>query len=211
MSRNFLPTTLRRTLRRARHRAYLMYDQQRQALLVRRSGLFDAAWYLKEYPDVAAQKIDPLLHYLRHGAHEGRDPSSMFSTWGYVERYPEACTEGVNPLIYFLTRGRQKGHAAVRKDYAYWIEQYDVLSDEDRVVFQRAIQNLSIKPLMSVVLPVYNTNPAHLALAIESVIAQLYPYWELCISDDASTIPEAREVLDQFAQKDSRIKVSYRR
>jgi glycosyltransferase involved in cell wall biosynthesis/SAM-dependent methyltransferase len=40
----------------------------------RRAGklAFDAAWYLKQYPDVAAAGIDPLRHYLDHGRHEGR-------------------------------------------------------------------------------------------------------------------------------------------
>ena len=33
---------------------------------------FDAAWYLEQYPDVAAAGIDPLRHYLDYGRHEGR-------------------------------------------------------------------------------------------------------------------------------------------
>jgi glycosyltransferase involved in cell wall biosynthesis/ubiquinone/menaquinone biosynthesis C-methylase UbiE len=33
---------------------------------------FDAAWYLKRYPDVAAASIDPLRHYLDYGRDEGR-------------------------------------------------------------------------------------------------------------------------------------------
>src|SRR5215470_15494290 len=37
------------------------------------SGLFDAEWYLAQNPDVAAAGINPLVHYLRHGAAEGRD------------------------------------------------------------------------------------------------------------------------------------------
>lgn len=40
------------------------------------SGLFDGDWYLREYPDVAAAGMDPLLHYVRHGEKEGRLPNS---------------------------------------------------------------------------------------------------------------------------------------
>src|SRR6185312_9762661 len=43
-----------------------------------------------------------------------------------------------------------------------------------------------------------------------SVIGQSYSHWELCISDDASTDPELRQVMNGFAKTDSRIKVSYR-
>ena len=59
-------------------------------------------------------------------------------------------------------------------------------------------------------MPVYNTDPAQLERAIQSVINQLYPYWELCISDDASTNPAVRPILEKFAKTDSRIKVAYR-
>ena len=33
---------------------------------------FDKKWYLNEYPDVAASKVDPWLHYKDWGIHEGR-------------------------------------------------------------------------------------------------------------------------------------------
>jgi GT2 family glycosyltransferase len=46
--------------------------------------------------------------------------------------------------------------------------------------------------------------------AVESVKNQIYPHWELCIADDASTLPSVREVLDGYAAGDSRVKVRYR-
>jgi hypothetical protein len=52
--------------------------------LVRASGLFDEAWYLERYPDVAAAGIDPVRHYLETGAAEGRDPSPLFNTRFYA-------------------------------------------------------------------------------------------------------------------------------
>ena len=42
---------------------------------LRRSGLFDAEWYLREYTDVAEAGIDPLRHYIEFGAKEGRAPN----------------------------------------------------------------------------------------------------------------------------------------
>jgi GT2 family glycosyltransferase/SAM-dependent methyltransferase len=39
------------------------------------------------------------------------------------------------------------------------------------------------------------------------VLAQLYAHWELCIADDASTVPHVKDILDEYAQRDRRIKV----
>jgi GT2 family glycosyltransferase len=58
----------------------------------------------------------------------------------------------------------------------------------------------------SVVMPVFNTDPRWLRRAIESVRAQVYPHWELCIADDASTNTATITCLKEFAG-DSRIKI----
>jgi GT2 family glycosyltransferase len=56
-------------------------------------------------------------------------------------------------------------------------------------------------------MPVYETPESYLREAIESVLGQLYPHWELCIADDASTKPHVRTVLEQYCRRDPRIKV----
>src|SRR5258708_1588049 len=40
------------------------------------NATFDAAYYLAMNPEVAAQRIDPFIHYLHHGEAEGRRPLS---------------------------------------------------------------------------------------------------------------------------------------
>ena len=40
---------------------------------------------------------------------------------------------------------------------------------------------------------------------------QLYPYWQLCVADDASSEPHCRAILSEYALRDSRIRVVYRR
>jgi len=67
---------------------------------IRRAGLFDAAWYRRRYPDVAAAGTDVLEHYCRQGWRRGRDPSPHFSTTLYLVEHPEAGQAG-NPLVYF--------------------------------------------------------------------------------------------------------------
>lgn len=57
----------------------------------------------------------------------------------------------------------------------------------------------------SILMPVYNTDPAHLRDALSSVLAQRHPRWELCIVDDGSDRPETGHVLCGIS--DSRIRI----
>ena len=73
----------------------------------------------------------------------------------------------------------------------------------------RASAEFGIRPLISVVMPVYRSNLALLCKAVESVRGQIYGKWELCIVDDASGEPELTEYLKSLAE-DKRIKVKVR-
>jgi GT2 family glycosyltransferase len=66
------------------------------------------------------------------------------------------------------------------------------------------------QPLVSIVMPTYNTPEKWLRMAIDSVVNQVYENWEFCIADDCSTKPEVKAVLDSYVAKDPRIKVAYR-
>lgn len=67
------------------------------------------------------------------------------------------------------------------------------------------------RPVISIVMPVYNIEEKWLVKAIESVKSQVYDRWELCIADDASTAAHIRPLLDKYSRQDKRIKVMYRR
>lgn len=69
---------------------------------------------------------------------------------------------------------------------------------------------LAYKPTISLIMPVFNTPICFLREAIESVLNQVYPYWELCIADDYSTDNSLRQILEDYSSKDSRIKVVFR-
>lgn len=62
-------------------------------------------------------------------------------------------------------------------------------------------------PLISVLMPVHDTPAKWLRRAIESVRAQTYPNWQLCIADDCSTEPHVPTILHDYAAADSRIRV----
>lgn len=65
-------------------------------------------------------------------------------------------------------------------------------------------------PEIAVVMPVWNPRPDFLSQAIESVLKQTYPNWQLCIADDASTKDGIRPLLESWAREDRRIKVKFR-
>ena len=58
--------------------------------------------------------------------------------------------------------------------------------------------------------PVHETPERWLRRAIESVLAQVYPRWELCLADDGSRSPHVRAVLSEYARRDPRVKVVFR-
>ena len=91
--------------------------------------------------------------------------------------------------------------------YELWVEQYDTVDDATRRVITERLSGLARHPLISVVMPVYNPAEPHLRAAIESVTAQLYPHWELCIADDASTDPAVAGILAEYEAADPRVKV----
>ena len=86
--------------------------------------------------------------------------------------------------------------------YKEWIKIYEENEMEQ-------MEELEYKPLLSVVIPVYNVTTKQLTECIESVLAQTYKNWELCIADDASTWDNVKECLQQYEGR-KRIKICYR-
>tara|TARA_R110000822_G_scaffold30475_5_gene88835 strand:- start:1957 stop:3921 length:1965 start_codon:yes stop_codon:yes gene_type:complete len=97
-----------------------------------------------------------------------------------------------------------------RNDYAQWVSRYDTLTDPAREAIRAEIGTLTHTPIISIVVPTYDAPLSYLDQAIWSVRQQLYPYWELCIADDASKNQAVRDLLSQHASEDERIKLSFR-
>lgn len=107
---------------------------------------------------------------------------------------------------YRVGRGRRKS----QEGYAGWIRRNDTLQEAGRKQLRESLAGFENQPLISVIMPTYNANPDWLAEAIASVKGQLYPRWELCIADDASTDPAIGTLLNAAAADDPRVKVLFR-
>jgi GT2 family glycosyltransferase/glycosyltransferase involved in cell wall biosynthesis len=75
------------------------------------NGLFDRRYYLSENADVLGSGMDPLFHFLRFGASEGRKPHPLFEPAYYLDRYPDVMGAKRNPLIHFLRFGGLEGRS----------------------------------------------------------------------------------------------------
>ncbi len=82
-----------------------------------------------------------------------------------------------------------------------------LLHPETPALIAAEIRGWESKPVITVITPVYNVKGNFLRQCIESVRAQHYPYWELCLCDDGSTLPETIETLESYRGTDPRIKI----
>jgi len=94
--------------------------------------------------------------------------------------------------------------------YKFWLKLHDPCDELRMARLKLSIDYWTSQPLISVVMPVFNPPIEFLEAAVESVRAQIYDNWQLCIADDASTDPQVRATLEKYAQLDSRIEVVFR-
>lgn len=83
--------------------------RERDLIELAASGLVDAAWYGQAYSD--PPEIDPVAHFLDHGAREGRLPNPYFATEWYPRQNPDAGMGGHNPLLHYIRRGEAECRA----------------------------------------------------------------------------------------------------
>lgn len=90
-----------------------------------------------------------------------------------------------------------------------WLDYRERFQRDVRPRIVREISRMTTQPLVSVIVPTYDTDEAMLRQMLDSVTGQLYPRWELCVADDGSTKPHVRKVLEEYASKEKRIRVAF--
>ncbi|ABV95594.1 glycosyl transferase group 1 domain protein (plasmid) [Dinoroseobacter shibae DFL 12 = DSM 16493] len=87
-------------------------SMQRDRTDLEASGLFDPAWYLETYPDVAQLGMDPLEHFLWLGARLNRSPGPTFDAAAYRADYADVARADYNPVLHYIRYGRPEGRKA---------------------------------------------------------------------------------------------------
>jgi GT2 family glycosyltransferase len=93
-------------------------------------------------------------------------------------------------------------------EYLRWISKNE--PTEETLKNQKS-ESLSFKyrPKISIIVPVFNTDKNMLISMLQSVLAQTYDKWELCIADGNSSAPHVKKILSSYAKRDPRIKVNF--
>jgi GT2 family glycosyltransferase len=121
----------------------------------------------------------------------------------------------MRPDVGMAQRNLRLVESALRREgqqasYLSWIDVVERPERERRVALRAAAAVAQGAPRFSIVTPTYDSPEGPLRACLESVLAQDYPHWELCLADDASPAPHVMRVLSEYAQRDARIRVTTR-
>ncbi len=102
---------------------------------------------------------------------------------------------------------RSKKRAANKNDYGIWISKNEPTPSKLKQ-YARESRDFRYRPLISIVTPVFDPEVYWIKAAIDSVLAQAYDRWELCLAD-ASTKEDVKACLKEYAGRDTRIKIKF--
>lgn len=102
-----------------------------------------------------------------------------------------------------LLKAKKKIFKQPENDYNKWRLNY--LPTEAALKEQRE-ETFESGPAFSVVIPLYRTPKKYLCEMIDSVLAQTYENWELCLADGGGADSDLLPILEQYHAKDERIR-----
>jgi GT2 family glycosyltransferase len=158
----------------------------------------------------------PVVVTLATRLRPGASPDSAWAIWGEPTlRWPRGLLDlgrlARTTLRQLGVRGTlaklqdQAGHDEERARFRRWLELNTPSADRLREMEAEA-RAFAYQPLVSIITPVFNTEPRWLTACVESVRRQVYPNWELCLADDASTSAATVRTLERY-KADPRIKI----
>lgn len=179
-----------------------MNDHERRIRRINASRLFDADWYVSEYPDVALLGMEPVEHYALIGSHLLRAPHPRFDAAWYLSHHADVKRSGVDPFSHFTNHGRYEGRTTLPvggrfPTYSLCINKkggidhkYDSWDHDREVQFLASLEQVCADApasgLVTVIMPTHN-RAVDITAAVESVLSQTHSTWELLIIDDGST------------------------
>lgn len=135
------------------------------------------------------------LDKIRHGEN-GQDTANIFQkTLRYWKNYGLKNT--IKKVCQKLSGQRDYGN------YEDFLKKYGVKEEELARQRQEVFEN---GPCFSIAVPLYQTKEKYLREMIESVQAQTYTNWELCLADGSGREHSLQPVVGEYIAKDKRIK-----
>lgn len=167
------------------------------------SPFFDRAFYLqhnkKLRKKISENKFDLFVHYIERGQAKGRQ-AYPWQRYNEFVRHQRLYLELHNQYSPFGSEDKL-GYIKGEKAEAIYLAGQRVLATQ-----------LAYQPLISILVPVFQVKPQFLRDMIESVLAQTYSHWQLCLVDDASKRHQQDIIalLKQYSSQDQRIIYSTR-
>ncbi len=143
--------------------------------------LFDAGYYYRKRPDVAAARISAGLHYALAGAWERANPSAEFQTEYYWKRHQDVARADLNPLLHYALFGEAEGRS--------------ILTAGGRlatICFSPEVRSHGgppVKPLVTIVIPCFNYG-RYAEEAVHSTLRQTLRNMEIILVEGGSTDAE---------------------
>jgi GT2 family glycosyltransferase/glycosyltransferase involved in cell wall biosynthesis len=178
--------------------------------LISSTSLFDRHWYLSEYRDVAKNGVDPISHYVRYGAREGRDPGPRFSTKWYIAEYNDVLISGLNPLVHYLRLGQWVGRSpmppapAVELWWSRFMPDLRTRARENKTNSDNKINVIGALARMvknqhpvSIIVPVYNASD-EVDDCLQSLLCNTKENYRIIVINDASPDLRIHDILDRY-------------
>ena len=180
--------------------------------LIAKSKYFDKLWYLKTYPDVKREKIDPIEHYMKFGWKEGRNPGPKFSTQNYLDLNADVKKANINPLVHYERHGKKEGRLITEKNIKLYynftycfllfvinlLKKYKIIKlkyffDYNLInkFYKKIGSGLKFKyelsPEVSIIIPAYNQYKYTMACLFAILKYTKHISYEIVLIDDNST------------------------
>lgn len=180
------------------------YDEKRQLEIIKHSPLFNAKWYLEQYPDVKNQKMSAAKHYFKYGWQEGRNPSVHFDTNKYIKFNPDVRAAQMNPLLHFEIFGKKENRCSFPTNAMSSISSHIPFLEKRPSLLDKMICHFKNKsPFVSIIVASFNYEN-YIKQTLNSLIDQTYKNFEIIVVDDGSR-DNSIKIIKQYVKKHSNI------
>ena len=111
---------------------------------IKKSGLFQPAWYLERYKRSHHISGNPLTHYLKHGVADSLNPSQGFDTAYYLAANPDLANADIHPFIHYVLQGVKEGRSPTPSSLLYQVEPIEYIQ---RLPLDTALPKKAVKAI----------------------------------------------------------------